>query len=110
MILLIVLHICFLLFYLYVQQLFERDKPLYSWFYTTLVIKVLSGLAIGAVYLYYYKYGDVISTYSNISRFAVLFYSDNHKFIDIYFNKLPVVFDENFKFTSSFHGVDGVFH
>ena len=84
MILLIVLHICFLLFYLYVQQLFEKDKPLYSWFYTTLVIKVLSGLAIGALYLYYYKFGDIFNTYTNVSRFAVLFYSDNHKFMDIY--------------------------
>jgi len=86
MILLIVLHICFLLFYLYVQQLFEKDKPLYSWFHTTLVIKVLSGLAMGALYLYYYKTGDITDTYSSISRFAVLFYSDNHKFMEMYFH------------------------
>ncbi|MDB5273047.1 MAG: hypothetical protein JWO58_1414 [Chitinophagaceae bacterium] len=86
MILLIVLHISFLLFYLYVQQLFERDKPLYSWFYTTLVLKVLSGLAMGALYLYYYGSGDVLNTYTNVSRFAVLFYSDNAKFMDIYFH------------------------
>ncbi|HSZ71921.1 MAG TPA: hypothetical protein VK750_04550, partial [Cytophagaceae bacterium] len=94
MILLIVLHICFLLFYLYVQQLFERDKPLYSWFYTTLVLKVLSGLAMGALYLYYYKGGDILDTYSNVSRLAVLFYSDNDKFIDVYFHNVLVGNDE----------------
>ena len=96
MILLIVLHICFLLFYLYVQQLFEKDKPLYSWFHTTLVIKVLSGLAMGALYLYYYKAGDIIDTYSYVSRFSVLFYSDNHKFMDMYFNNAFVENNELF--------------
>ncbi|MDB5258390.1 MAG: hypothetical protein JWM14_3085 [Chitinophagaceae bacterium] len=94
MILLIVLHICFLLFYLYVQQLFEKDKPLYSWFYTTLVIKVLSGLAMGALYLYYYTPSDLTAAYSNVSRFAVLFYSDNQKFIDIYVHNALAANDE----------------
>ncbi|MBC7488163.1 MAG: hypothetical protein H7282_15585, partial [Cytophagaceae bacterium] len=75
-----------MLFYLYVQKLFEKDKPLYSWFYTTLVIKVLSGLAVGALYLYYYKVGDITDTYNCVSRFAVLFYSDNHKFMQMYFH------------------------
>lgn len=96
MIVLVVLHICFLLFYLYVQQLFEKDKPLYSWFYTTLVIKVLSGLAMGALYLYYYKGGDITDTYSYVSRFAVLFYSDNQKFMDMYFHNAFIEHNELF--------------
>lgn len=94
MILLIVLHICFLLFYLYVQQLFEKDKPLYSWFHTTLVIKVLSGLAMGALYLYYYKAGDIMDAYNNVSRFAMLFYSDNHKFMEMYLHNSFIDNDE----------------
>jgi hypothetical protein len=84
MILLIVLHICFLLFYLYVQNLFEKDKPLYSWFYTALVYKVLAGLGMGALYIYYYSEGDITVSYSAISRMAVLFYADFDKFMDIY--------------------------
>ncbi len=94
MILLIVLHICFLLFYLYVQQFFEKNKPLYSWFYTTLVIKVLSGLAMGALYMYYYNPSDLTATYDSLSRFANLFYSDNHKFVDIYFYDIVGANDE----------------
>jgi hypothetical protein len=94
MILLIVLHICFLLFYLYVQQFFERDKPLYSWFYTTLVLKVLSGLAMGALYWYYYHGGDILQVYSSVSRFAVLFYSDTETFMNIYFHDKFLVVDE----------------
>jgi hypothetical protein len=85
MILLVVLHSCFLLFYLYVQQLFEKHKPLYSWFHTALVIKVLSGLAMGALYLYYYKGGDITHTYSSVSRLASLFYSDFQQFSSLYF-------------------------
>ena len=84
MILLIVLHICFLLFYLYVQHLFEKDKPLFSWFYTALVFKVLAGLGLGALYVYYYKAGDITGTYSTVSKLAVLFYSDMDKFYEVY--------------------------
>lgn len=94
MILLIVLHICFLLFYLYVQQIFEKDKPLYSWFHTTLVIKVLSGLAMGALYLYYYKTGDITDTFTDVSRFAELFYSNNQKFMEMYFHNAFLTNDE----------------
>lgn len=84
MIILVVLHICFLLFYLYVQHLFEKDKPLYSWFYTALVFKVLAGLGMAALYFFYYKTGDVLATYTSVSKMAVLFYSDFDKFVDIY--------------------------
>ena len=86
MILLIVLHICFLLFYLYVQNLFEKDKPLYSWFYTALVLKVMAGLGMGALYSFYYEGGDITGTYNAVSRMSVLFYADSDKFMDIYFN------------------------
>jgi hypothetical protein len=86
MIILVILHVCFLLFYFYVQHLFEKDKPLYSWFYTALVLKVLAGLGMGALYFFYYKGGDVLATYSTVSRMSVLFYADFDKFIDIYFH------------------------
>lgn len=85
MIILVVLHICFLLFYFYVQHLFEKDKPLYSWFYTGLVFKVLAGLGMGALYFYHYKVGDILETYAAVSRMSVLFYADMDKFVDIYF-------------------------
>ncbi len=84
MIILVVLHICFLFFYFYVQHLFEKDKPLYSWFYTALVFKVLAGLGMGALYFYHYKVGDILSTYAAVSRMSVLFYADMDKFFDIY--------------------------
>ncbi|WP_224998244.1 hypothetical protein [Cesiribacter sp. SM1] len=81
-----------------------RHTPVASFFWPGLILKILSGWALLALYLYYYGYGDILGYHTGASEMAALFREQPAE----YFSQLRGM---NFLYVPhEFHGYARVHH
>lgn len=79
----LIIHLAILSFLAITINRRVRHHPLGSWYLPGLLVKLIAGLGVGAVYFFYYRGGDTIAYHEDGVRLARAFYEETGAYIQI---------------------------